>query len=104
MKAYSESFGFALIDVSPAGNDARSRTRLEADLGEIYMEIMAKSHPVPAAKVVGASKSGCAVTVRGAGALKGRLTIERGIDLTKPIASQVLKGSRRRDDGSSTKR
>lgn len=68
------------------------------------MEIMAKPHPVPAAKVVGAPKSGGAVTVRGAGALKGRLTIEEGIDLTKPIASQVLKKSRRRDDEAPTKR
>ncbi|HET9639279.1 MAG TPA: hypothetical protein VFP12_08745 [Allosphingosinicella sp.] len=68
------------------------------------MEIMAKPHSGPAAKVVGDPKSGRCVTVRGAGALKGRLTIEEGVDLTKPIASQVLKGSRRRDDGSPTKR
>ena len=68
------------------------------------MKIMAKPHPVPAAKVAGAPKPGRAVTVRGAGALKGRLTIEEGVDLTKPIASQVLKGSRRRDDGSLTNR
>jgi hypothetical protein len=68
------------------------------------MEIMAKPHPAPAAKVVRDSKSGRFVTVRGAGELKGRLTIEEGIDLTKPIASQVLKESRRRDDAPRTKR
>jgi hypothetical protein len=77
---------------------------VEPDLGEHYMEIMTKPHSVPAAKVVGAPKSGRSATVRGAGALKGRLTIDEGIDLTKPIASQVLKGPRRRGDGSPTKR
>lgn len=30
------------------------------------------------------------ITVRGAGALRGRLTLEKSVDLTKPIASQVL--------------
>jgi hypothetical protein len=68
------------------------------------MEIMAKPHPVPAAKDVGDPKSGRSVTVRGAGVLKGRLTIEEGVDLTKPIASQVLKRSKRRGNESPTKR
>ena len=68
------------------------------------MEIMAKPDPAPVAKVVRDSRSGRFVTVRGAGALKGRLTIEAGVDLTKPIASQVLKESRRRDDAPRTKR
>lgn len=30
--------------------------------------------------------------MRGVGALNGRLKLEKGVDLTKPIASQVLKG------------
>jgi hypothetical protein len=77
---------------------------LEPNLGERYMEIVIKSHSVPAPKVVGAPKSGRSVTVRVAGALKGRLTIEESVDLTKPIASQVLTSLRRRDDGSPTKR
>lgn len=34
--------------------------------------------------------------VRGVGALSGRLTMEKGVDLTKPIASQVLKCGRSR--------
>lgn len=32
------------------------------------------------------------MTVRGVGALKGHLTLKKGLDLTKPIASQALKG------------
>jgi len=31
-------------------------------------------------------------TPRGAGALKGRLQLKKSIDLTKPIASQAMKG------------
>jgi hypothetical protein len=43
------------------------------------------------------SKTGEFVTVRGAGALKNsRLTIKKGVDLTKPIASQALKPSRKK--------
>ncbi|HEX8064209.1 MAG TPA: hypothetical protein VF535_13465 [Allosphingosinicella sp.] len=68
------------------------------------MKLMAKAHPDPAPKAVGDPSSGRAVTVRGAGALKGRLMIEEGIDLTKPIAAQVLKGSRQREDRLGTKR
>lgn len=37
------------------------------------------------------SKSGRIVTVRGVGALKCRLTLDKKIDLTKPIASQAIK-------------
>lgn len=37
-------------------------------------------------------KTGRFQTVRGVGALNGRLKLEKGVDLTKPIASQVLKG------------
>ncbi|MET3762116.1 hypothetical protein [Sphingomonas sp. UYEF23] len=46
------------------------------------------------------SKSGRMVTLRGAGALKGQLTLKKSVDLTKPIASQAIKGvkSRKADD------
>jgi hypothetical protein len=56
---------------------------------------MPKAHAGNGEKVVRDSKSGRYVTVRGAGALKGHLIIKKGLDLTKPIASQALKGSRR---------
>lgn len=59
------------------------------------MACMAKTQATSSEKVVRDSKSGRYVTVRGAGALKGHLTIKKGLDLTKPIASQALKGSRR---------
>ena len=52
---------------------------------------MAKTQASPTTTVVRDSKSGRLVTLRGAGALKGQLTIERGIDLTKPIAAQVMR-------------
>ena len=61
---------------------------------------MAKTQPTTAEKVVRDSKSGRFVTVRGAGALKGHLKIKRGLDLTKPIASQALKGSKESKGGS----
>ncbi len=41
------------------------------------------------------SRTGRYVEVRGAGALKGTLTIKRGVDLTKPIFEQVSKGKGR---------
>ena len=62
---------------------------------------MAKARAAATEKVVRDSKSGRFVTVRGAGALKGHLTLRKGVDLTKPIASQALKGSKGRN-GSST--
>jgi hypothetical protein len=34
------------------------------------------------------------VTVRGVGALKGQLALKKSVDLTKPIASQALKGGK----------
>lgn len=40
---------------------------------------------------VRSAKTGQFVTVRGVGALKGQLTLKKGVDLTKPIASQALK-------------
>lgn len=42
------------------------------------------------------SKTGRIVTVRGAGALKGHLKLKKSVDLTKPIASQAMKGSKSR--------
>lgn len=59
-----------------------------------YYGFMAKTHPANGEKVVRDSKSGRFVTVRGVGALKGHLTIKKSVDLTKPIASQAMKGSR----------
>lgn len=46
------------------------------------------SKPVPATTVRDPA-SGRFVTVRGVGALKGKLTLKAGIDLTKPIFQQV---------------
>ena len=64
------------------------------------MESMAKTHPTTTGTVVRDAKTGRLVTVHGAGALKGQLTLMKGIDLTKPIAAQVLKGSKGRKGGS----
>jgi hypothetical protein len=64
------------------------------------MEAMAKTHPPTTERVVRDAKSGRVVTVRGLGALRGRLTIREDVDLTKPIAAQVLKGSNGRKSGS----
>jgi hypothetical protein len=64
------------------------------------MDSMAKAHPPAMTEtVVRDAKTGRLVTLRGAGALKG-LPLRKGIDLTKPIAAQVLKGSKRRKGGS----
>ena len=65
-----------------------------------YMELMAKAGPTTTERIVRDAKSGRVVTVRGLGALKGRLTIREDVDLTKPIAAQVLKGSNGRKGGS----
>lgn len=40
------------------------------------------------------AKTGRIVTVKGAGALKGKLALKKSIDLTKPIAKQVFKETR----------
>jgi hypothetical protein len=40
------------------------------------------------------AKTGKMVTVRGVGALKGQLSLKKGVDLTKPIAAQALKGGK----------
>lgn len=42
------------------------------------------------------TKTGRIVTIRGAGALQGRLKLDKRIDLTKPIAFQALEKSRNR--------
>jgi len=55
---------------------------------------MAKVHATMTEKTVRDSKSGRIVTVRGAGALKGQLTLKKGVDLTKPIASQAARPRR----------
>jgi hypothetical protein len=61
------------------------------------MDSMTKAHPPATTEtVVRDAKTGRLVTLRGAGALKGQLKLLKGIDLTKPIASQVLKGSKGR--------
>jgi len=57
---------------------------------------MAKTQSKSTDKVVRDAQSGRYVTVRGAGALKGHLTLRKGVDLTKPIASQAIKGSKER--------
>jgi hypothetical protein len=62
------------------------------------MEPMAKPRPTTTGRVVRDPQTGRLITVRGADALKGRLTIEDGIDLTKPIAAQVLQESRKDGD------
>lgn len=47
--------------------------------------------PVGASRSVRDARTGQFVTVRGVGALKGQLSLKKGVDLTKPIASQALK-------------
>lgn len=54
---------------------------------------MTKSHATSTSTVVRDTKTGRLVTVFGVGALKS-LTLKKGVDLTKPIASQALKGSK----------
>ncbi|HEX8572345.1 MAG TPA: hypothetical protein VF759_06305 [Allosphingosinicella sp.] len=65
---------------------------------------MAKPDCESDAKVVRDSASARFRAVRGAGALEGRLTIEEGVDLTRPIAAQVLKEKRRRSEADPAKR
>lgn len=54
-----------------------------------YVSRMAHTSSPP--KLVRDARTGRWVEVRGAGALKGKLTLKRGIDLTKPIFEQVSK-------------
>lgn len=53
-------------------------------------------HSPPSARTVRDPKTGRLLTVHGIGALKGSLTVRKGIDLTKPIAAQVEKLDRRK--------
>lgn len=51
-----------------------------------YKRVMAKSGITTTITTVRDSKSGRFVTVKGAGALKGKMTISKKVDLTKPIS------------------
>ena len=53
---------------------------------------MAKNAPIPSITTVRDSKSGRYVTVKGAGALKGKMTISKKVDLTKPISVPAPSG------------
>ncbi|MCW3835260.1 hypothetical protein ACFQ1E_00605 [Sphingomonas canadensis] len=64
---------------------------------------MAKLKASVTQTVVRDSKSGRLVTVRGAGSLKGKLKIDKAIDLTKPIASQATNADRRMTASAPTK-
>ena len=64
------------------------------------MESMTKADSTTTDRIVRDAKSGRVVTVRGLGALKGRLPLREDVDLTKPIAAQVLKGSNGRKGSS----
>lgn len=55
-----------------------------------YIGSMTKQHATTET-MVREAKTGRMVTVRCAGALKGHLTLRKGFDLTKPIASQAAK-------------
>lgn len=59
---------------------------------------MAKAQPTSTSITVRDPKTGRFLTVRGVGALKGHLALQKGIDLTKPIASQMMKGGQSRTD------
>ncbi len=59
-----------------------------------YIGDMTKQHATTETTVRD-DKTGRMVTVRGVGALKGHLTLRKGIDLTKPIASQSVKTRRK---------
>lgn len=48
--------------------------------------------PSASTQTVRDPRTGQSVIVRGVGALKGQLALKKTIDLTKPIASQALKG------------
>ena len=53
---------------------------------------MSKAQTSNGATLVRDAKSGAFISVRGLGALKDRMVIRKGIDLTKPIAAQAIKG------------
>lgn len=51
-----------------------------------YIQTMTKTASNSTTTTVRDSKSGRLVTVKGAGALKGKMTISKKVDLTKPIS------------------
>lgn len=57
-----------------------------------YIYFMTKTGPTSTTTIVQDSKSGRLVTVKGAGALKGKMTISKKVDLTKPISGPSLSG------------
>jgi hypothetical protein len=58
----------------------------------------AQHGPAGSVQTVRSEKTGEFVAVRGVGALKGQLRLQKGVDLTKPIASQVLGGGKSSGD------
>ncbi|WP_438752140.1 hypothetical protein [Pararhizobium sp. O133] len=57
---------------------------------------MAQVKTSPSIVTVRNSRTGQLVTIKGAGALKdSELSMKRGLDLTKPIAEQALRGARK---------
>lgn len=70
--------------------------RLSPATVTLYIDGMAKAQPTSTSTTVRDSKTGRFLTVRGVGALKGQLTLKKGVDLTKPIASQAIKSRKPR--------
>jgi hypothetical protein len=66
---------------------------------ERYVCGMAKPQAVTSTEVRDPA-SGRIVAVHGAGALAGKLTLQKGIDLTKPVAAQTAKRFRKAAKGS----
>lgn len=62
---------------------------MESDVSRAHIPVMAK--PSSELKTTVRLKNGSEVEVRGYGALKGRLELEPGLDLTKPIYEQVVR-------------
>jgi hypothetical protein len=68
-------------------------TRLELRVFWAHVTTMAQIKTSSSSFTVRNSRTGQMLTVKGAGALKGReLPIKSNLDLTKPIAEQVLRG------------
>ena len=61
---------------------------------------MTKAPPIKTSTAIRDPMTGRILTVRGAGALKGKLTLIKGVDIIKPLASQVIKGGNLRKYGS----
>jgi len=59
---------------------------LEGTCTLCYAEAMPKNAPKSTITTVRDSKSGRLITIKGVGALKGKLTISKKVDLTKPIS------------------